>query len=220
MHVDPSNVKQVLKSNRYFSCSAFGSFNTHDDPSGRGHMKSWKSAHAWCTIDLKRQRIAHRWIQKCKQCEGESEPWFDKRTLEKMAKRAVKLYLINIGRLKKEKKADDDDDDNDQLIGPPHDEARCAMCQKLGRSCWKKYTKKFNAEVDQDENDEDWWYDGYDQDENEPESDDDDYADEDYQYEDRYNSYDDDDYYPYQYHDDYEDTYDYDDTNDDYPYDD
>ena len=53
IHVDPSNVQQVLKSNRYFSCSAFGSFNTHDDPSGGGHMKSWKSAHAWCTIDLK-----------------------------------------------------------------------------------------------------------------------------------------------------------------------
>ena len=55
LHVDPSDVQQVLKSNRYFSCTAFASFDTHDDPSGRGHVKSWKSAHAWCTIDLKRQ---------------------------------------------------------------------------------------------------------------------------------------------------------------------
>ena len=215
LDVDPSDVQQVLKSNRYFTCKAFASFNTHNDPSGRGHTKSWKSAHAWCTIDLKGQRIAHRWIQKCNKCEGESEPWFDEQALENMAKRAVKLYLINIGRIKKRKKGDDDDDDDNPQIGPPHEETRCAMCQQLGRSCWKKY-KHVNRADYQDEDDliqhsyDDYYDDG---DENDPDSYYDDHdADEDDQcydqyYDDRYDEY---DYDPY----DYEDTYNYDDNDD------
>ena len=48
--------------------------------------------------------------------ENLSHTWFYKQALEKCT---VKLYLTNVGRLKKEKKADDDDDD-DQLIDPPH----------------------------------------------------------------------------------------------------
>ena len=171
LHVNPSNVQQVRKSDRYFRCKAFASFNTHVDPSGNGHTKSWKSAHAWCTIDLRRQCIAYRWVQECNKCEGESKPWFNEQALERMAEYAVKLYLINIGRIKKRKNVDDSDD-NPQ-IGPPHDEARCDMCKQLGRSCWKKYTKATES-------------DDYDQDEDDPGSYDDDCTDEVDQYYDEY----------------------------------
>lgn len=148
-YTDPSNLQHVRRSNRYFRCKAFASFDSHEDPTGGGHRKTWKSAHAWCTIDLKQQQITHRWSQKCNKCNGESYPFFDERALQRMAEYAVKMYLINIGKIEREEKEDDDDDDN-PLMGPPHDEDRCSMCQMLGCSCWKKRKKYNNQRLDID----------------------------------------------------------------------
>ena len=97
---------------------------------------TWKSAHAWCVLDLKKQCIAHRWCQECKKCEGKSEPWFDIESLERMAEFAVELYLIRIGVREREELFDADD--SDPQMGPPHDERRCDMCKQLDHSCWKK----------------------------------------------------------------------------------
>ena len=139
LDVDPSKVKHIMRSTtkRYYICKAFAHFDYHEYPTdhGRQHTKKWKSAHAWCTIDLKMQRIAHRFPQKCNQCEGESEPWFDNTALHRMAKYAVKVYLLKVGKLKKTPTQDDDDTVHE---GPPHDEDRCDVCKQLGRSCWKK----------------------------------------------------------------------------------
>lgn len=155
LHIDPSNVRQVRTRDckRYCICRAFASFDSHADPrpikERDNHTNTWKSAHAWCTIDLKRQRIAHRWSQQCRICEGESYPWYDKEALQRMARFAVKMYLIKTGKIEVKKSEDTDDSDNHR--GRPHQEKRCAMCKQLGHSC----VKKNKPEHDDEEKDED-----------------------------------------------------------------
>ena len=91
LDVDPSDVNDIMRSTtkRYYRCKAPAYFYSHEDPTGGGHTKGWPSAHAWCTIDLKMLCIAHRFPQKCNQCEGESKPRFDEKGLKRMAEYAV-----------------------------------------------------------------------------------------------------------------------------------
>lgn len=135
--IDPSKVDQIKspRCKRYFCCKGFAHFKTHEDPSGGGHTKSWPSAHSWCTLDLKKQCIAYRWIQKCNKCEGESKPWFDEEALEKMAEFVVNLYLIKIRAREREER--DINDGRRRSGRGPHDQARCGMCKAQGGSCWK-----------------------------------------------------------------------------------
>ena len=202
--IDPSKAEEVKKSKRYYNCKAFGSFNFHDDPTGKGHTKKWKSARAWCTLDLKQQCIAHRFSQDCNYCEGKSYPWFNEDALKRMAEFAVNLYLKKIGRIEYEMK---DQDDNIQ-IGPPHDEKRCDMCKQLGRSCWIRVKRHaFNNDVEEEsrsDEDEEYYYDEDDYDDDYYDHGDDYYdpRDEDYDYGDDYLNYGD-DYYPSDDDDDY-----------------
>lgn len=103
--------------------------------------RSWKSAHAWCVLDLKKQKIAHKLTQDCQSCDGRSDPQFDREAMKRMADYAVDFYLKRSGRRSWPPRSDVYDF-NDMLFAlddrPPHDEARCEMCRKLGRSCWKK----------------------------------------------------------------------------------
>ena len=109
--INPSDVNQVMKNSkgrRYYRCKAFAHFGKHIKPNQPNKpdqsnetdqhdqpdqtcKHTWKSAHAWCVLDLKKQRIAHRWCQKCKQCEGKSGPWFDEEALQRMAEYAVNV---------------------------------------------------------------------------------------------------------------------------------
>ena len=62
--VNPASLQQIKGSRRYFRCKAFASFDEHVDNSDQDDdpcYHSWKSAHAWCVLDLKKQRIAHHW---------------------------------------------------------------------------------------------------------------------------------------------------------------
>ena len=93
--INSSNVEQVTKSSRYIRCKGLGRFGKHRNPKGKVCKKCWKSTRAWCTIDLKKQCIAYRWSKKCRECKGESKPWFDEQVLQKMAEYATKLYFLN-----------------------------------------------------------------------------------------------------------------------------
>lgn len=141
--VDPSKIGSIDQSKRYFKTKAFASFNAHKRPSGAGPMcsRNWKSAHAWCVLDLKEQRIAHKLSQDCQTCNGHSMPEFDRESMQRMAEYAVDLYLKRVGRRQWKPRVDPFDMD-DMFFAlddrPPHDEARCEMCRRLGRSCWKK----------------------------------------------------------------------------------
>lgn len=140
--VDPTDIDSISHSKRYFKTKAFASFNAHSQPFGAARCsRSWKSAHAWCVLDLKEQCIAHKLSQDCQSCNGHSMPEFDRESMQRMAEYAVDLYLKRVGQKQWEPRGDPFDFD-DMLFAlddrPPHDEARCEMCRRLGRSCWKK----------------------------------------------------------------------------------
>ena len=95
----------------------------------------WPSAHAWCILDLKTQTLCDRYKQGCKKCESKASPEFTPDSIRRMAKRAVKLFLIRTGKLASDPPNTDTDESQG---GAPHDEDRCSKCQKLGHSCWKR----------------------------------------------------------------------------------
>ena len=129
--VNPEILEQIRGSKRYFRCKAFASFESHD-----GCGNSWKSAHAWCVLDLKEQCIVHHWCQGCQQCEGKSSPSYDEQSVRRMAKFAVKVCLIRLGRREDDRSAAFDLSDLERVLQGPHDETRCEMCQTLGHRCW------------------------------------------------------------------------------------
>lgn len=138
--IDPSNVEQVMRSSRYIRCKGLGRFGKHCSLKGKVCKKCWKSTRAWCTIDLKKQCIAYRWSKKCRQCKGESKPWFDKQALQRMAEYATKSYLLNHTGAKPAAHSPKKHHflcDHQQIEGPPRYEVRCVQCRRLGRSCWK-----------------------------------------------------------------------------------
>lgn len=119
-------------SKRYFETKAFAWFRCP-----KKHNR-WASAHAWCCLDLKKQEIANRYTQRCrKNCEMPVDPEFPYDCIERMASYAVKEFLIRTKRRFRSPKRQEEDDE-EVRNSKPHDEHRCAMCQKLGRSCWKK----------------------------------------------------------------------------------
>ena len=140
--VDPTKTSSISQSKRYFTTKAFASFSAHDRPTGSARCtRNWKSAHAWCVLDLKEQCIAHKLSQDCQTCNGHSMPEFDRESMQRMAEYAVDLYLKRCGRRPWQSRDNsfNFDDWVDVLDErPPHDEARCERCRQLGRSCWKK----------------------------------------------------------------------------------
>lgn len=139
--VNPANIDSIGQSKRYFKTKAFASFGAHSRPgSGAICSRNWKSAHAWCVLDLKKQCIAHKLSQDCKSCNGRSRPDLDAESMERMAEYAVDLYLKRVGRRPWQSRDPFDLDDLYFALDdrPPHDESRCEMCRNLGKSCWKK----------------------------------------------------------------------------------
>jgi len=133
---DPNDLKAVKKSRRYFRVKGHAEFDEHQDPGGGDCSRTWQSAHAWCIMDLKKQEIVLKFGQECQDCEEMVLPEFDEDALERMADYAVDSYLRIVGNLPQRRHPrvymiDDDENSN------PHDEQRCELCQRLGRSCWK-----------------------------------------------------------------------------------
>ena len=73
--VDPTKLETISQSRRYFKTKAFASFSgVHAKQSSLGLCsRSWKSAHAWCVLDIKKQRVAHKLSQDCQACNGRPE---------------------------------------------------------------------------------------------------------------------------------------------------
>ena len=129
--VDPADLEAIAHSKRYFKTKAFASFDDHGSC-----PRTWKSAHAWCVLDLKEQCIAHKLSQDCQSCDEKAMPEFERESVNKMADWAVDMYLKRCGRRAWAPRGQSDmfDGPDDR---PPHDERRCQMCRDLGRSCWK-----------------------------------------------------------------------------------
>ena len=116
-------------SKRYFEVKGFAWFSCI------GRDNRWPSAHAWCCIDLKEQKICYRDPQNCRKCECEANPEFTEESIERMAEYAVKRYRIRTGDL--EQVFNPSINEERETEGGPHDEERCGRCRRLGRSCWK-----------------------------------------------------------------------------------
>ena len=133
---DLDNLDAVKRSRRYFRVKGSAWFE-HEDPEGGTCSRTWRSAHAWCIMDLKEQEIAQTFGQECQQCEEMVYPDFDEDALERMADYATDSYLRKIGELPWQPKSRDMSDDDEHEDSKPHDEQRCELCQMLGGSCWK-----------------------------------------------------------------------------------
>ena len=96
---NPQDIKHIHRSLRYFWCKAFASFGVHNAAESKCG-RTWKSAHAWCTLDLKKQCIAHCFRQECKSCGEMCAPNFDKESFRRMAKFAVDRCLMRMERNK------------------------------------------------------------------------------------------------------------------------
>jgi len=128
---------RIKSSKRYFLVKGFAWFKKHEQPDGTSQCsRTWPSAHSWCIVDLKMQRIGRRLSQKCQICEGSALPEYDNEALKQMAEYAVRSYLRLTGRLERDPLGDWSDVSNVIDSNQPHDEGRCEMCKILGRSCW------------------------------------------------------------------------------------
>ena len=119
--------QEARYSERYFEAKGFAWFRCQEDG------KCWPSAHAWCFIDLKKQRICYRYKQNCKKCEFRTKPGFTESAVTRMARFVVEKYLIRIGELEILPVSGND---GTMTKGGPHDQDRCGKCKALGRSCW------------------------------------------------------------------------------------
>ena len=131
---DNHDLETIRSSERYFLAKGFARFNNHEQPSRCS--RTWASAHSWCVVDLKMQRIGRRLSQKCQKCEGSALPEYDNEVLKRMAGYAVRSYLRLTGRLERDPLGDWSDVSDAIDSNQPHDEERCEMCKILGRSCW------------------------------------------------------------------------------------
>ncbi len=95
---------------------------------------SWSTNLAWLTIDLRNQRIARAWLQKCKGCNAENQLWFPPDELENMVIHAVeRCWKLQDGSYRiKRHNPDDEDDDRP----PPHQQSLCERCEYGKRKCW------------------------------------------------------------------------------------
>ena len=134
---DLNDLEAVKTSRRYFRVKGSAWFEEHEEPGGGTCSRSWRSAHAWCIMDLKEQEIAQTFGQECQQCEEMVYPDFDEDALERMADYATDSYLRKIRKLPRQPKPRDMSDDDEHEDSNPHDERRCELCQMLGSSCWK-----------------------------------------------------------------------------------
>ena len=129
---DPHNLDSVRGSQRYFRVRGFAWYRQHD--STTGCSRTWASAHSWGILDLREQKIVHRYGQECRTCGGKGTPSFSEEARGRMAEYACQQHLY---RTKREQRPAVDPDMRD-LSGQrdgPHDSSNCDMCKLLGNSC-------------------------------------------------------------------------------------
>ena len=129
---DPHNLDSVRGSQRYFRVRGFAWYRQHN--SNTGCSRTWASAHSWCILDLREQKIVHRYGQECRTCGGKGTPSFSEEARRRMAEYACQQHLY---RTKREQRPAVDPDMRD-LSGQrdgPHDSSNCDMCKLLGNSC-------------------------------------------------------------------------------------
>ena len=131
--ISPSDVNSIknLKSKRYFLVKGEALFKQHGQCS-----RTWTSAHAWATIDLKKQAVIHKYNQNCNRCECSCEAHFTDEGLERMAEWATERYLVRSGRATLDVSSLGDALPALPHGRGPHDVERCEMCRELGRECW------------------------------------------------------------------------------------
>ncbi|XP_033625106.1 uncharacterized protein LOC117288377 [Asterias rubens] len=94
--------------------------------------KSWSTSLAWLTFDLRNQKIARAWLQKCKRCKADNLLSFPRDELEKMIIHAVERMLsLQDGSYQGRRRFGDDD-----RRRPPHEQRLCERCGYGNRKCW------------------------------------------------------------------------------------
>ena len=101
-----------FNSKRYFNTKGLASFSCPNN-------HCWKSALSWCYIDLKMQRICHRYEMKCANCGTSVKPEFSLEAVNKMSCYVVNAYLLRTRR--KEKKVEASDGDKTIPIRKPQE---------------------------------------------------------------------------------------------------
>ncbi len=135
----PPEVSNTSK--RYFETKALGWFCCP-----KKHHR-WSSAHAWCYIDLKKQTICYRDVQKCRKddCDTPVAPEFSETQIERMAEYATSQFFMRISRKRKGGRGRGRgrwrglSETVSGVNEMPHDQRRCGKCNRLGRKCWEKF---------------------------------------------------------------------------------
>ena len=129
---DPHNLDSVRGSQRYFRVRGFAWYRQHD--STTGCSRTWASAHSWGILDLREQKIVHRYGQECRTCGGKGTPSFSEEARGRMAEYACQQHLYRTKREQRPAVNPDMRDLSGQRDGP-HDSSNCDMCKLLGNSC-------------------------------------------------------------------------------------
>ena len=132
-HFEPDNLDSIRGSKRYFRVKGFAWYRQHKPPTGCS--RTWASAHSWCVIDLRQQRIIHKYGQDCRTCGGKSTPSFNEEARRRMAEYVCQRYLYRTGQLEWTRDSQPDMTDLSGERDGPHDQSRCDMCKMLGHSC-------------------------------------------------------------------------------------
>lgn len=130
---DPDNPQSIRGSERYILVRGYARHQHHESPTGCSRW--WASAHSWCVIDLKKQKIIHSYGQDCKKCGGKSTPSFEEEAKRRMAEYACRTHLYRTGRLRGGHRSFPNMTDLSGVREGHHDMLRCDMCKLLGHSC-------------------------------------------------------------------------------------
>ena len=130
---DPDNPQSIRGSQRFILVRGYAWHRQHESPTGCSRW--WASAHSWCVIDLKKQKIIHGYGQYCKKCGGKSTPSFEEEAKRRMAEYACRTHLYRTGRLRGGHRSFPNMTDLSGVREGHHDMLRCDMCKLLGHSC-------------------------------------------------------------------------------------
>ncbi|XP_038076171.1 uncharacterized protein LOC119744361 [Patiria miniata] len=92
--------------------------------------KSWSTYLAWLTLDLRGQRIAKSWQQKCQSCQTPNQLWFPPEELERMVAVAIeRMWKLQDGTYVSGRGQNQD-------RPAPHLQSLCERCEYGRRKCW------------------------------------------------------------------------------------
>ena len=83
------NYGRFQQNERYYYTRSYASFSCPNT----GCTQSWGKSCSWCVLDLREQRVAHKYAQECRICKSKAKPMYSKDDMTKMAEYAVNRYL-------------------------------------------------------------------------------------------------------------------------------